>query len=80
VSRPDVLDVPRRDEYTICTAVTPDFVFTVLTCGTSPLYGPPLVRKSSSDEPQTSSSQPHAASAPESCPKSGIRTGPSRIL
>ena len=30
---------PRRDEYTICTAVAPNFVFTVLTYGTKPLYG-----------------------------------------
>ena len=37
---------PRRDEYTTCTAVAPDFVFTVLTYGTSPLYGALLVRKS----------------------------------
>lgn len=50
VRRPDVLDLPRpcRDEYTTCIAVAPDFVFPVLIYGTSPLYEPPLVRKSSS--------------------------------
>ena len=41
---------PRRDEHTICTAVAPDFVFTVLTYGTRPLYGPSLVRNFSSRE------------------------------
>ncbi len=34
---------PRWDEYTICTAVAPDAVFTVRTYGTRPLYGPGLV-------------------------------------
>jgi hypothetical protein len=43
------------------TAVAPDFVFTVRTYGTSPLYGPPLVRKFSSRKRQTSRSQPCAA-------------------
>lgn len=38
---------PRRDEYTICTAVAPDAVFTVRTYGeTGPLYGPSLVHNS----------------------------------
>ena len=45
---------PRRDDHTTCGAVAPDFVFTVRTYGTSPLYGPPLVRKFSSREQQTS--------------------------
>jgi hypothetical protein len=36
---------PRLDEQTTCTAVAPDLVFTVLTYGTSPPYGPSLVRK-----------------------------------
>ena len=31
---------PRREEYTICTALAPDAVFTVRTYGTGPLYGP----------------------------------------
>jgi hypothetical protein len=35
---------PRRNEYTTCTAVAPDLVFTVLTYGTRPLYEPPSVR------------------------------------
>jgi hypothetical protein len=37
---------PRREEYTICTAVAPDAVLTVRTCGTAPLYSAGLVRKS----------------------------------
>jgi hypothetical protein len=45
---------PRRDDHTTCTAVAPDFVFTVRTYGTSPLYGPPLVRRFSSGEQKTS--------------------------
>jgi hypothetical protein len=32
---------PRRDNHTTCTAVAPDFVFTVRTYGTGPLYGRP---------------------------------------
>jgi hypothetical protein len=43
VNRPDVLDVPRprREEYTICTAVAPAAVFTVRTYGDKcPLYEP----------------------------------------
>jgi hypothetical protein len=45
VRRPDVLDIPRprRDEYTTCTAVAPDPVFTVRTYGdTGQVYGPAL--------------------------------------
>ena len=49
---------PRRDDHMTCTAVAPDLVFTVLTYGTSPLYGPSLVRKFSFYEQQTSRSQP----------------------
>src|SRR5437773_4737909 len=48
---------PRCQEYTICTAVAPDAVFTVRTYGTRQLYGPGLVCKSSSAEPRTSRSQ-----------------------
>jgi hypothetical protein len=33
-------DVPRREKYTICTAVAPEAVFTVRTYGTAPLYSP----------------------------------------
>ncbi len=40
---------PRRDEWTICTAVAPDAVFTVRRYGdTGQAYGPGLVRKFSS--------------------------------
>jgi hypothetical protein len=31
---------PRREDQTTCTAAAPDFVFTVRTYGTGPLYGP----------------------------------------
>jgi hypothetical protein len=31
---------PRREDQTTCTAVAPDFVFTVRTYGTGPLHGP----------------------------------------
>jgi hypothetical protein len=37
---------PRCEEYTICTAVAPDAVFTVRTYGTWPAYDPGLLRKS----------------------------------
>jgi hypothetical protein len=30
---------PRRDDHTICTAVAPDLVFTILRYGTRPLSG-----------------------------------------
>jgi len=55
VRRPEELDVPRprRDKYTTWTAVAPDLVFAVLTYGTRPLYGPPLVRNFSSPGQQT---------------------------
>jgi hypothetical protein len=33
---------PRREEYTICTAVAPDAVLTVRTYGTRTLYDPGL--------------------------------------
>ena len=45
-----------RDKYTTWTAVAPALVFTVLTYGPSPLYGPPLVRNFSSPDQQTSRS------------------------
>ena len=48
---------PRCQEYTICTAVAPDAVFTVRTYGTRQLHGPGLVCKSSSAELRTSRSQ-----------------------
>ncbi len=57
---------PRREEYTICTAVAPDAVFTVRTYGTGPLYDPGLVRKSSlpaNQNPQVS--EPHTAQTAE---------------
>ena len=47
---------PRRGTYTTWTAVAPDLVFTVLTYGPSPLYGPPLMRNLSSPDQQTSRS------------------------
>jgi hypothetical protein len=47
---------PRREDHTTCTAVAPDVVFTVRMYGTRPHYGPRLVRKFSSREPQTSRS------------------------
>jgi hypothetical protein len=47
---------PPRDKYTTWTAVAPDLVFTVLTYGPSPLYGPPSVRNFSSPGQQTSRS------------------------
>ena len=50
---------PCCDDHTICTAVAPDFVFTVRTYGTSPPYGQPLVRKFSFSQQQTSRSQPY---------------------
>ena len=44
----------RREEYTICTAVAPDAVFTVRTYGdTAPPYDPELVRRFTHDKPQT---------------------------
>jgi hypothetical protein len=48
---------PRCEEYTICTAVASEAVFTVRTYGTRQLYDPGLVRKSSSREPGTCRSQ-----------------------
>jgi hypothetical protein len=55
---------PRREEYTICTAVAPDAVFTVRTYGTRQLHDPGLVHKSSSHKPGTCRSQRRAS--PES--------------
>ena len=45
---------PRREKYTICTAVAPDDVFTVRTYGTRQLYGHAanLVRTSSHHNPR----------------------------
>ena len=40
-------------DHTTCTAIAPDVVFTVRMYGTRPHYGPRLVRKFSSREPQT---------------------------
>ena len=54
VRRPEVLDVPPPPPRQVhdLNAVAPDLVFTVLTYGTSPLHGPPLVRNfSSPDQP-----------------------------
>jgi len=47
---------PPPRTYTTWTAVAPDLVFTVLTYGPSPLYGPPSVRNFSSPGQQTSRS------------------------
>src|SRR6266576_6345282 len=44
---------PPPRTYTTWTAVAPDLVVTVLTYGTSSLYGPPLVRNFSSPDQQT---------------------------
>jgi hypothetical protein len=52
---------PRWDEYTICTAVAPDAVFTVRTYGTRPLYGPGLVRRLARREPGTRRSERRAS-------------------
>ena len=68
---------PRCEEYTICTAVAPDAVFTVRTYGTRPLYGPGLVRKSSSREPRTRRSQRRAS--PEPRIVSQLRCNPNRL-
>ena len=57
---------PRREDHTTCTAVAPDVVFTVRMYGTRPLYGPRLVRKFSSHEPQTSRSARRAPREPRS--------------
>lgn len=43
----------RRDEYTICTAVAPDAVFTVRTYATIRVYEITLVRKCSRPQQQT---------------------------
>jgi hypothetical protein len=55
---------PRRDDHTTCTAVAPDFVFTVRTYGTSQLYGPSLVRKSAVEKPGTRRSARRARHEP----------------
>src|SRR5689334_23835154 len=45
---------PRCDDQTTCTAVAPDFVFTVRTYGTGPLYGPALQPPGLTGEPAPS--------------------------
>jgi len=42
---------PRCDDQTTCTAVAPDFVFTVRTYGTGPLYGPARQAAGSTGKP-----------------------------
>jgi hypothetical protein len=42
---------PRRDDQTTCTAVAPDFVFTVRTYGTGPLYGRPGRARAATRQP-----------------------------
>jgi hypothetical protein len=66
VRRSDVLDVPRPAgvEYTICTAVAPDAVFTVRTYGTGPRYSPRLVRKSGQPTARTCRSENHPSLGP----------------
>lgn len=50
---------PSRDEYAICTAVTPSLVFTVrMYRDPTPYYGPGLVRNLSGQQRQTSKSAP----------------------
>ena len=55
---------PRREDHTTCTAVAPDVVFTIRMYGTRPLYGPRLVRKFSTHEPETSRSARRAPHEP----------------
>ena len=63
---------PRCEEYTICTAVAPDAVFTVRTYGTRQLYDSALVRKFGSREPRTRRSQRRVS--PEPTIMSQLRT------
>jgi hypothetical protein len=63
----------RLDGYTICTAVAPDLVLTVLTSGTKSLCRQPLVRKLSFREQQTSRPQPHDGRDHRNLAKSGCR-------
>jgi hypothetical protein len=54
---------PRREQYTICTAVAPDVVLTVRTYGdNSPPYDPELVHRFAHDEPRTRRSARRAGS------------------
>ena len=62
---------PRREEYTICTAVAPDDVFTVRTYGTRQLTDTQLVRTSDHHNPRTTGQQPTRSIRPGSCHKSG---------
>ena len=57
---------PRREDHTTCTAVAPDVVFTVRMYGTRPLYGPRLMRKFSSHEPQPAVQQGALLTNPQS--------------
>jgi hypothetical protein len=58
MSRADVPDIPRppTEEYTICTAVAPDAVFTVRTYDTGPAYAPvrAQIRLARGEDPQVS--------------------------
>ena len=47
---------PRRGEYTICTAIAPEAIFTVRTYATRRGYEPRLVRKFTGLRPQTCTS------------------------
>ena len=42
---------PHRDDLTTCTAVAPDFVFTVRAYGTGPLYGRPGRARAATRQP-----------------------------
>ena len=60
---------PRRCKYTTWAAVAPDVVFTVLTYGSSLLYGPPSVRNSSSPASKLAGHRIAPSVTPESRPK-----------
>jgi hypothetical protein len=42
---------PRRDDQTTCTAVAPDFIFTVRAYGTGPFYGRPGRARAATRQP-----------------------------
>ena len=63
---------PRCQEYTICTAVAPDSVFTIRTYGTRQLCGPRLVCKLSSHEPRTCKSQHRVCAGPGTVSQLGL--------
>ena len=63
---------PRREEYTTCTAVAPEAVFTVRTYGTRPLYGPRLVRKFSFPNSKPAGQRAAIPATVKSWPKSGL--------